>query len=237
MHARCRQQTQSSARKNCWRLAALLLTTLVFGLGCNPGTLSYMLMPWMDSKEPAEFPLAKRKQESTVIVLCNYGYRELRLGYQNVDKDLARCVTGHLEQRFKANGDKVKIVSAAKVRDYLNNHDVDDIELGKHFKADYVVVLDIQAINFFLNSSFRDLERGNVAIDITVVDVNTEDSSVWTNEYKCEYPSLEDIKPSPSNRSFQERFLNHIGKEVSRLFTTFPHEEAMEIRSRQMGGL
>ena len=44
------RQKRSSDRG--WYWAALLLGTVALAIGCNPGTLSYFLMPWVDDKVP-----------------------------------------------------------------------------------------------------------------------------------------------------------------------------------------
>src|SRR2546425_10588830 len=139
------RQKRSSDRG--WYWAALLLGTVALAIGCNPGTLSYFLMPWVDDKVPPRVKLAGDK-EVTVVVTSSFAYLDTRAEHQMFDQELSERLTAAMSKRFAANKEKVKIVPTAKVRSYVNSRSidgnlVDKHDLGKHFKADYVIALEI----------------------------------------------------------------------------------------------
>src|SRR5580692_2801059 len=114
----------SLRRLRAWQIAALLLATLVSGIGCDPiATLSYFLLPFSDNNMPCECPLTLPDKESTVVFICNHrdsGVVGLRL--QNADYDLCRQLVHLLADRYQENSDKVKIVPVSKAFDYMRKH-------------------------------------------------------------------------------------------------------------------
>jgi hypothetical protein len=217
-----------------WAAGIIGLLTLSLGIGCDMATLSYFLIPWADDKEPAECKLTppKGKKETTVIIMASFAHLETRPEFQTVDKDLSDRVAGELKKRAEANKDKIKIIPYYQVKSYLNKeldpHLLDKREIGKHFQADYVINLEINSISLF-EGSYRQLFRGTTEIDVTVFDVNqpSGEGPIFENIYHTEYPSHGPLDAGGGNSValFRSAFLNRLGKDLSRYFQPYPHDE------------
>src|SRR5262249_58457071 len=145
----------AAGRNRAWWLAASLLTLAVAGLGCSPITTLSFLMQGMSPNniEPA-CPLTLPGKEAKVVIICAHeDSTAVALELRDADQALARLLAAMLAQRYKENGDKVKIVPVSKVDAYLRDHATwvtqSKQELGKHFDADFLVFLELGPMTMY----------------------------------------------------------------------------------------
>jgi hypothetical protein len=224
------EQTRRSVRR--WRWAAGILAVIGFGIGCNPATLTgYLLLPFQPNLPPkCDLKLEK---DSTVAIACFYGYLEQQPECQGLERELNERLCAALKRRFEDNRQKVKIVPASRVQAYMNQSTrmPDPKALGKHFKADYVIVLEIQSARLY-ERGIRDLFRGNIDVDVVAFDVRQPegDSSIFHESYRCEYPKNNPIEVATGSSAGQFRalFLEQVSRQLSRWFASYPPEELRE---------
>jgi hypothetical protein len=58
-------------------IVGVLLSLTVLS-GCNPASLSMLLMPWYDDKEPAKCKLSIANKETTVAIVTWFGNHDLQ---------------------------------------------------------------------------------------------------------------------------------------------------------------
>lgn len=217
--------------RHLW-LAASLLT--VFAAGCNPGAITMLLLPFMDDKVPPKCKLSKKKEETTVVIYTSFPAGERSLDMEPVSRELADALSVTLKKRLVANKEKVTIVSPAKVQSYKNGRlgkPIDDTEIGEHFKADYVVNLEIANLTLYEHRS-KHLFRGNTEITVTVTDMNAGEGEnrIFSEIYRTAYPSAGPIDAGGSSPTvFRAAFLNKVSRDISRWFAAFPKDERMDM--------
>jgi hypothetical protein len=220
-------------------LSGLTLVVASLGTGCiNPATLAMPFMMFKDDKEPAKMPLTKdKKKEVTVVILASFANQlDSRPEVQTVDRDLCVKLADEMKKRFEANREKVKIVPYNKVKSFVNkDQDInltDKREIGKHFKADFVINLEINSMSFY-EGSYRQLFRGNTEIMVSVFDVNGDegDGPVHNDIFRTVYPESGPLDAgSESVLSFRNMFMNRLGRELSRWFAAYPVDERIDMK-------
>ncbi|MFQ5733939.1 MAG: hypothetical protein ACE5KM_18530 [Planctomycetaceae bacterium] len=153
--------------------------------------------------------------EVTVAVVC-YVPKELKWDFADVDKDIAKYVTHRLHQK------KVKVVRPESVQDWLDkNPDWDTAaEIGAHFKAKYVVDIEISDYSLYEKGSST-LYRGRAEVNVTVweIDENGEGERIYTKPIKSEWP-LAVAKPTTeiTYTRFRLMYLQRLSERIGRLF-------------------
>ena len=223
---------ESALDRRC-RWIILLVGPIVLGIGCSPATLGFLLMPFTDNRIQPTFKLAQKNKEVTVVLLSDFAYREHRPDFLSFDRDLAERFAGHLRKRFQENKDKIKIVPQSQVRAYLAKQRDEDLfskqELGRHFKADYVIAMEINSIGLHEKGSSNMLLRGALDMSVTVHDVHQPDGEgvVFEKEnHQWLYPTpgAEDAG-NVSIGFFRSKFLDHVARDLTRWFAAYPMEE------------
>lgn len=210
----------------------VLVVSLAGPLGCNPAMLNLVLSPFVDDTVPPKCKLSVKDKEVTVAVASNFASPVTRTELMPADLELSEVLTRILQKRFKDNKEKVKVVPPHQVRSYQNKHAskevVSSADIGKHFKADYVINLEIQNMDLYTEKSYNMLFRGNTEINVTVLAMNelSNERTVYEEIYRCEFPKEGPKEASGISPSmFRGAFLNHVGKELSRRFAAYPREE------------
>ena len=217
-----------------WKWTAFLLGTVWVAIGCTPATLTYMMMPFSDDRIPPKCKLAEKK-EVTVCVVTKFSSQEIRPDAVPAGVELADLFTQQLRKRASENKDRIKIVPAAKVRDYLKQPDGAaraPVEVGKHFKADYVIALDVAKLSLFERSSFQQLFRGNTEINVQVLDLRkaADEMTIYDEWYRREYPGRGPVDAGEmSAPMFRSRFLNAVSADLARMFLAYPTDERYEM--------
>jgi hypothetical protein len=207
-------------------LAALVLV-VVSVTGCNMMALPFFLLPGMEPKHEARCKLVPHDPDrgARVVILASCGL-ETRPEFLRVDRELGRLVYMQLEEGFKKNKERVALVPISQVEkykdDHPNWHSLSPEEVGKHFRADYVINLEISSMRLYEPGSINTLFRGHAEISLDVVDIlKSADGPIYREEYTVDYPRARGpIPASESNiQQFRQRFLSVVARELSWRFT------------------
>lgn len=226
--------TQSSLRT--WRWTALLLGTLWVSIGCTPATVTWFLLPFSDDRIPPKCPeVLADKKEVTVCIVTDYATLETRPETAPAERELAEAFAQQLRKRCQENKEKIKVVPPEKVRSYKRQADFatrSNYEVGKHFKADFVIALEINHLSIYEKGSSHSLFRGNTELNVQVVDVNKPagEGTIFTEPYRREFPTngprdSSDMSPT----QFRHAFVNAVASDLARLFTAYPKEQRFVI--------
>jgi len=234
------QRTPCPARKDRqatvdrrWRGAALLLGAVVVSIGCNPATLSYFLLFGKEDKNDPECQIACKDKEVKLVIVAAHAGLETRPELVLADHELAERLTQALTKRFLENKEKVKIVSPSQVKLFQGKHpdwrEWTMRDIGKHFSADYVLSMEVNAMSLYEKGSFNRLYHGQTEIALTVTDLSKPagDDKKWDGFYSTTYPGARGpIEAEGSSvAQFRTLFLNHIAKELSKRFAAYPNDE------------
>jgi hypothetical protein len=220
-----------------WWSAAVVLLGLVASIGCDPiQTASFLLMPSNPNNEkPKLCSLAIEGKESKVVILAAHDDLVPNLPFRDAHRDLSRKLSQLLENRYKDNDEKIKIVSVSKVLTYMDNHPNWITEpkrsLGKRFDADFVVFLGLGPMTMFEKGSHETLYRGDVEIQISVYDLRQPEGEELVKEdvYKSTYPSTgpEDAG-GVSPMMFRSRFIDRVAKDLVQYLASHPARDKVD---------
>jgi hypothetical protein len=216
-----------------WRWAAAVLLGVVASIGCDPiQMLSFALYPSNENNLDPKFSLAIEGKESKIAIFAAHEELVPNLAFRDAHRDLCRRLSQLLEQRYKDDQDKIKVVPASQVLSYMDTHPdwitQSKQDLGKHFGADFVVFLELGPMTMYEKGSRETLYRGNVEINISIYDAHVSDNEGPrdTDVYTCTYPgsapmSTSDIRPS----NFKLQFMNRISTDLVQYFASHPSKE------------
>jgi hypothetical protein len=220
-----------------WRLTGLLVLAAALASACNLPAMIYFMVPHGDPREKPELLALEQKEkgkEAKVVILAYSGI-ETRPEFITADRDLVALLTQQLQQNFKEDNKKVKIVPPAKVQEFKNNHpdwQTDLTRVGKHFGADYVISVEIGSLTMYETGSQDTLYYGRASMEVSVLDMSKPDESPSPMLFTCEYPKSRGPIPvdgSTPVRGFYMAFMKHIAKHLSWYFV--PHEIEQDIAS------
>jgi hypothetical protein len=172
-----------------------------------------------------------KEKEVSVLILASTGL-ETRSELVRADRDLVMLLTKHLREGCKYNQEKVKVISSSKVERFQNDHPDwqkwDLPEIGSHFKADYVIYLEISSLSLYEKGSLNQLFRGRAAIDVSLIDMKHPDEPPQKKYFTGQYPT--DARPpvevGESNpMEFRRAFLDYVAKQISWYFTSHPTDQ------------
>lgn len=206
--------------------------TGLFGLaGCNMLSVPYFLFMAPEPKIEAEIgkvSSADKKKINKVLILT-YMKLDLRPEFLQADREIAFYLEKHLKELTTANKEKITIVSPRKVEDYKNQHpdwqDKEVSDIGKHFKADAVVYIEVNSLSLYEQGSGGTLYRGKGDLTISLVDVNHPDESRPPQPFSTSYPREAKMIFTPNDKSpaeFRASFLEYLGRRIAWKFTARP---------------
>ena len=216
-------------RPQWWRLAAVL-ALLPMLAGCNAVMLAGYLIGGRPSSDP-DFHVRTKQHlggpngKNVVLVYC-YAPKELKWDNEAVDFDIAK----HVAHRLLQN--KIKVIDPDQVYDWLDKNDKwrKTAEIGKHFKVDYVLHIDVKDYSLFEPNS-ANLYRGRSDIIVNVVKMNeqkTDGNLVYSYPLKSLYPTRSPVDTNQiSFAEFRKMYLSALSEEIGRLF--YPRETGEEI--------
>jgi len=213
-----------------WLLGVLVpLLGLACGAGCDFASLPAFLVG-TDSKEP---PLLKKlasddKNKQVTVVVLTYSGMDARPEFVRADRDLSNLVVKQLRESYKANNEKVQLVSPSKVEEFKSNHPgwkrLGLAEIGSRFNADYVVYLEIGHLSMYEPNSANTLYHGRAELTVTLADVNHPDEDPESREVAINYPSDSVGGQVPADEKtpqlFKAEFFNRIATQVAWHFTS-----------------
>jgi hypothetical protein len=208
---------------------AVLLVVSVLAAGCNLMAMPYFLLS-EEPKQDAQCKLASedKNKEVRVVIMAFFTELETRPEFLKIDRELSRMLAMQLQEGFKKNKEKVVVVPTSQVEKYKDEHpgwhSGNSEEIGKHFRADYVINLEINSITLYEPGSSNTLYRGRASVSVDVVKVHeASEGPKFQHEYRCEYPRARGPIPAGDSdpAQFRQQFLTVVARELSWLFT--PH--------------
>ncbi len=211
-----------------WVGAGLLAAALC--AGCDPATMMYFLTP--ETKEAPELRrlASDDKKKEVKVVILTYSAMEPRLEFTQADRQLADLLARQLADLAKANEEKLVIVPPRKVEEYKNQHPsrrgCEPCEVGKFFKADYVIYLELNQMSLYERGSANQMLRGRANISVSLIDMQHPDDQE-RSEFTCVYPSDSrgaiDVSPETPPNVFRAQFFAYVAKRLSWYFA--PHSK------------
>lgn len=230
----------ASPARSCYGLRWFLV---LFGglswlsLGCNPQSLSMLLLPFNDNKKDPDFKLFATDKEVNLVILSNFTHAQFQPDLMPVDRELADSVASALRKRCQDNKHALKIVPQAEVRSFyqkqLSEGDVAPLEIGKNFKADYVLELSIDSFGLYQKGSYPKMFRGTAQITANLykMKVKHEDPLVFTKHYRPDFAGSRGVPMEVGNSNpadFRRIFMTRISRDISRSLIAFPLDELKE---------
>jgi hypothetical protein len=222
--------------RRAWGRAAggLGLVVAACAAGCNPGSMAYFFLP-ENKVDPEVHRLASEdpKKEPRVVILTYTGVASLPAELIQADQQLSFLLAKALREACEANKERLTIVNPAKVEEFKNSHPAwyqsDLRDVGRYFRADHVVYLEINHLTLFDKVNLNMLYKGHADLTVSVVDVNHPDETPERKELSVTYPSeakaiAVDAETTPAQ--FRQVFLKHVAKKLSWCFTAhLPRED------------
>lgn len=217
-------------------LVGLLLAAFLC-MGCSLLSVPVFLLSGMNPKHEAKYKLASKDKDKEVkLVILAFGSLETRPEFLRADRELSSLLSRELQKQFKENKEKVTIVPTSQVEKYKDEHPnwhaLNPVEIGEHFKADYVIDLGVESLSLYEPGSGNQLFRGRAEIAITVVDAKEPGADpVYREQYICEYPKTRGPIPASDGsnpQQFRLAFLQHVAKQLSWRFTAHPTSDDYE---------
>jgi hypothetical protein len=216
-----------------WWLAGLLGAAL--GAGCDPGTLAYFILP--ESKEQPELRrlASEDKKKEVKVAILTYAAMDPRPETIQADRQLAEVLARELTQLFREDQDKVTIIPPRRVEEYKNTHPsrrgYDPVEVGQHFKADYVIYIEMNKLTLYEHGAYDTLLRGRADLLVSIVDLNHPDETPESKEFTCVYPSESKgalpADPETPIMLFRQGFLQYVARRLSYFFAPHPKRDRM----------
>lgn len=212
------------------RRSGILLGLLILAgssAGCQLMSLPFFFLP--EPKQAPECKLASEEKDKIVkvVILANMSSQK-NLDFVHVDRDLAGAVSQALKDGFTRNKEKIVIIPNSFVEKYRDeNPSSTPVDVAKHFKADYLIELEINQISLYKPGSANTLFHGQADISVQVTDLNKQyDNLIYNKEYTTEYPRWREIPADgASSSAFRQTFLARIGRELSWRFTAHPNKD------------
>jgi hypothetical protein len=227
------RQTTSRARWKCWAL--LLLAAVALNFGCAPLQVIAFFWPG-DTRFPPRCPLAdENNKEVKLVVMASFSSPSLAEldELRGADQALAERMIRELKQHFDQDKKKVTIVPYYLVKSYLSRSAQTDTpyEVGKHFKADKVLTMEINDMSLYAKGSDHTLYLGKAAIRLTVMETNvpSEEGVRFDENYICEYPKTAPVPVDGNLARFRSIFLDNIAKGVAHYFTPYDTKDRLEM--------
>ena len=220
--------------RGIWRPGLLLLVALA--PGCSPSMLYFMLPEATNEPEMARLAEKDGTKEVRVVILAYSNRLETRPELLGAERDLTQQFAAKLREGCQKNSERVVIVNPRKVEEFKSAHpgwaEADLTDVGKHFKADYVIYLEINRLSLFNKADMNTQYKGHAEISVSLVNVNNPDGPPERKEFVCSFPSEAKAIPvdadNPINQ-FREMFFAHIAKKLSWYFTEHLPREGYEV--------
>src|SRR5947208_14203691 len=145
-----------------------------------------------------------------------------------------RNLASQLEKLDKENKENVTLINPSKVEEYMrenpdwNSTHLDLPAIGKHFKADYVIYLEIGSLSLYQPDTFGTFYRGLANVTVSLVDVNKpDDYTLGSREISFCYPpeaqggSMAVDSDTPP-QMFKQKFIEALGQRLSWMFAARP---------------
>jgi hypothetical protein len=225
---------------NKWKARLMVLTLgVIAGMGCNPILMTAYLFNNDDPKMPADFalkPQPKHEKEDVKIVVltsCAPGITPEMIG---VDRLLAAEFIPLLEARCRENKEKVTVLKSAPIDEYKKNEpewrNQHPTEIAKHFKADYVIDIEVLDIEMFEPGTRREQMKGRAKVAVAAYDLSKKLKEPAYNppEFNFEYPKTHMVSRFDEPPStFRQKFIKRIAADLVLPFTQHKANQAVMV--------
>ncbi len=200
--------------------------------GCQASTMAYFLFP--EAKHEAEMKtLASDDNKEVRVAILTYSTDlETRPELIQADRQLSEMLAHKLVELCQANNENVTIVNPHKVDEFKISHPNWQQEpnlsaIGRQFKADYLIYIEVSRLSMYENGSKQTLYHGQASLSVQVVDVSKPDESPLPKQVSFVYPDargpipVEDMQPM----EFRQKFLGYLAWRLARNWTAVPIRE------------
>jgi hypothetical protein len=215
-----------------------LLVLIIGGFGCNPLIAPlYLLGVFNKPTIPPEHPFYEKaradkdKRNIKVVLLPSRG-QNVPVDFAGSEVKLATMFAGKLTAGFADNKEKVTIVPVSDIEKFKQEHEdwaaMDPREIGKKFKADYVIDMELSALSLHPKASHKQFLQGNVRVSLSVIDVEKAgEEGVWRSEYTRQYPATgpQAVDSEMSPERFLQQFFFRAAIDLSWKLTAHPTSE------------
>ena len=210
---------------------AMLFGAAALSAGCQASTMAYFLFPEAKHEPEMKKLAAADGKEVRVVILTYTPQLETRPEFIQADRQLAEMLALKLRDSCEANRENVTIVDPHKVEEFKSNHpnwqqEPNLADVGRQFKADYVVYIEISNLTMYEKGSLN-LYHGQVNLSVQLVDVRKPSEAPLPQQVSYVYPDakgpipVEDMQPM----EFRQKFLDFITTRLGRFFTATPIRE------------
>ncbi len=225
------------------RILLGVLLVLAAGVGCNPILAPfYFIGGFNKTTQPPEYAfydIAKKdkgKKEFKLVVVPERG-RGLSPDFFGQERTLGNVFVENLTASFAENKEKIKIVPIKEVVAYQSKCSREEWkamlpqEIGKHFGADYVLVMELSQLSLYEPKSFDQFLHGTCRVSLTLVDVD-KDEPIKQWEPSLSYPKdgKNQVADIDTNRDkFKLEVFTKVAGKMCRLLTASPTPAYMDI--------
>ena len=194
--------------------------------------MAYFLFP--EAKHEAEMKqLASDDNKEVRVAILTYSTDlETRPELIQADRQLSEMLAHKLVELCQANNENVTLVNPHKVEEFKISHPNWQQEpnlsaIGRQFKADYLIYIEISRLSMYENGSKQTLYHGQASLSVQVVDVSKPDESPLPKQVSFVYPDargpipVEDMQPM----EFRQKFLGYLAWRLARNWTAVPIRE------------
>lgn len=226
--------------KRHWQLVGLILAALVCGAGCNGLTVPYFLFQRLcgqdDNLPPVMAKLVSddKKKVVKVVVIASSNIQS-QPEFLTVDRDLTTILVRRLQESYKTHKENVVLLPAVKVEQYKDTHpnwQLDVPSVGKYFKADYVVWLQLESFSLYEPRSHNMIYQAHANVEVSLYDMSQSDAAPQEKSYVAEFPrGSEQPVDDPNPLPFEQKFLAHVAKDLCRYFDEYDGQSQIDIPS------
>jgi len=196
-----------------WVVGACL--SLMLMAGCQQFVILGYLLGGPPSIEPdfdKETGLSMKEKDKTVAVVC-FAPKEMLLEFPSIDDEIAAQLA------YRLGENKITIIKPDYVRAWIDSHPKWELadEIGKEFKADYVIEIELSTFSLFEGTSTT-LYRGKTEADIhvTEMDESGHGDRIYSKELDFHFPirvprSSTEQELLPFKREYISRLSEKIG--------------------------
>jgi hypothetical protein len=230
------KQTLHAKSQYGWRWLLVLTGVLAWvSIGCNPQSLSMLLMPFQgdDGVQP-EYKMFIKDKEVTLAIVTNFVKPDIRPDMQGADTELAEQLSMAFRKRCEENKHKLKLIPMAQVRSnqlkqQLDGGDYSPVTLGAALKADYVLDLSVNSFSLYEKGNISKMFRGTTDISINLYSVVPKDGvhRVKSKEFQCSHPrnGVPIDAGSLSVTSYRNIFAATVANDIVKMFVAYSPDE------------
>jgi hypothetical protein len=223
-------------------LGCVLAIIITAGSGCNMMSIPFYLFG-PEEKIPASMTrlASKDKDKEVKVLIWTWATPEVKYSaeYARADEKLAQKLYDELKIRCAANKENVVFVPYKEIERYKQqvNENIAPDEAGEHFKADYVIYLEVQKFALTMQNSLDQLLEGVAAIHVTLMDLKRDQEMSKKEDLQYTWPPKSrggvdenDYGNGNSKQIFCNSFLDYVARQLAWKFTDHPAKEENQVR-------